>query len=50
MQAISDLCYLEDEIKLAIGAKVMITNNIWCRGGISNGTLGTIIDIIYDGQ
>jgi len=38
---------LRNEIYLCIGAKVVITTNIWKKYGIVNGATGTVKDIIY---
>ncbi|XP_052680033.1 uncharacterized protein LOC128160727 [Crassostrea angulata] len=40
-----DTC-LQSELKLAMGARVMLTVNIDTTDGLVNGTLGTVIDIV----
>jgi ATP-dependent DNA helicase PIF1 len=42
-----DYCGLESEIVLAIGARVMINNNIWTEKGLINGAFGTIRQIVF---
>lgn len=39
---------LEPTIFLAIGAKVMLTMNLWPAVGLCNGATGRVIDIIYE--
>jgi len=38
---------LSNHIYLAIGANVVITANIWKRAGITIGSKGRVVDIIY---
>jgi ATP-dependent exoDNAse (exonuclease V) alpha subunit len=38
---------LETEIMVAIGARVMITNNIWTEMGLTNGAFGVVRHIIF---
>ncbi len=35
-------------LTLSRGCKVMLTCNIWDKAGLSNGSLGTVYDIIND--
>jgi hypothetical protein len=45
---LKELTGLYDELKIAIGAVVMVSNNLWSRAGISNGTVGVVVDILFD--
>ena len=38
---------LESEVMVAIGARVMITNNIWTEMGLTNGAFGVVLHIIF---
>ena len=38
---------LSDTIQLAVGCRVMLKQNIWTEQGLCNGTMGTVIDVIY---
>ena len=38
---------LQPFIMLAVGARVMITSNIWTEVGLTNGAMGTVRNIIY---
>lgn len=38
---------LQSTLRLAVGSRVMLNQNLWTAQGLCNGTLGTIIDIIY---
>ena len=40
---------LEKNILVKKGARIMITNNLWCAAGVVNGATGTIKYIVYDG-
>ena len=35
---------------LCIGAKVLLTMNIWQHAGLCNGAVGTVVDIVYDDE
>ncbi|KAJ7729670.1 hypothetical protein DFH07DRAFT_969419 [Mycena maculata] len=39
--------WLETEVLLARGAKVMITKNLWQEKGLVNATIGTVEDVVW---
>lgn len=39
---------LEPELFLILGARVMLTSNIWTSCGLVNGAMGTVRDILYE--
>ena len=39
---------LQAELFIAIGCRVMLTNNTWVKGGLANGTLGTVQAVVYN--
>ena len=39
---------LQAELFIAIGCKVMLTNNTWVDGGLADGCLGTVCAVIYN--
>jgi hypothetical protein len=45
-----DMCGLQTVLELAVGAKIMLRMNLWVSQGLVNGTIGTIIAIIYRGN
>ena len=44
----SDAGGLKNDIYLAVGAKVMLTSNLWTEIGLHNGAMGVVVDIIYE--
>ncbi|KAJ3751767.1 hypothetical protein EV360DRAFT_4431, partial [Lentinula raphanica] len=46
-KASTEDCSLEPELVLARGAKMMLTRNLWQTKGLVNGTLGTLVDIVW---
>ena len=45
---IDDAQGLSAELKLCIGARVILRRNLWVAKGLANGSVGTITDILYD--
>ena len=45
-----DMCGLQPVLELCIGAKVMLRMNLWVSKGLVNGTMGTIVAILYRGS
>ena len=45
---IDDDTGLQAELFIAIGCRVMLTNNTWVDGGLANGCLGTVCAVIYN--
>ncbi|KAL7296799.1 hypothetical protein TKK_0010199 [Trichogramma kaykai] len=43
-----DYCGLAPSLYLAIGCRVMLTQNIWINGGLFNGSIGTVRAILYE--
>ncbi|KAL7304776.1 hypothetical protein TKK_0003004 [Trichogramma kaykai] len=43
-----DYCGLAPSLYLAIGCRVMLTQNIWVNGGLVNGSIGTVRAILYE--
>jgi hypothetical protein len=43
-----DACGLERVLYLAKGARVVLRANLWVRAGLVNGSIGTLVDIVYD--
>jgi ATP-dependent exoDNAse (exonuclease V) alpha subunit len=39
---------LSPVLELLIGSRVMLRKNIWIKGGLVNGSIGTVMDIIYE--
>ena len=44
----SDAMGLEACIRVAKGAKVMLRSNLWVSAGLTNGSLGTVHDVLYE--
>lgn len=40
-------CNLQDLLEVCIGAKVMLRSNLWTEGGLVNGLVGEVVDIVY---
>jgi ATP-dependent exoDNAse (exonuclease V) alpha subunit len=38
----------QDSLSLCVGAKVMLTQNIWKKAGLVNNATGTVVDVVYD--
>ena len=45
--SVDDAGGLECQALLCVGARVMLTNNCWQDAYLNNGSLGTVIDIVY---
>ena len=39
-------CGLESDLLLAVGARVMLRTNVWTTKGLTNGALGTLVELI----
>ena len=50
MNSLSVITGFVDELTLKIGAPVMVTNNIDTSDGITNGTLGTLAQVIKNSK
>ena len=46
----ADAYNLDKSIFLAVGARVLVTVNIFSEGGLNNGTTGVVKDLIYTGD
>ena len=46
-KAAQDAGGLEPVVRLAEGAKVMLRSNMWVSAGLTNGTLGTVVGLLY---
>ena len=41
-------CGLEKTVSIAVGAKIMLRINLWVKKGLVNGSIGTVLRIIYN--